>query len=161
MTDRIILACIIVLAGIYFYFTAQIPSLAVGDPLGPKVYPYLLGIGLLICAGLLAGEMVRARRKQKPAPAPAAGHAGTQPATDRRYWWAVGAVCAWFAVYVYFFDRLGFIVATALFLLALMTYFHRGHWVVNVVISVLFSVGAFLLFDRVLGVMLPAGLVPL
>ena len=55
VADRIILVLILVLAGGYFYATQQIPSLEIGDPLGPKAFPRRLTIGLLLTAALLAG----------------------------------------------------------------------------------------------------------
>ena len=33
LADRVIFVCIIVLAAVYFYATAQIPTLEIGDPL--------------------------------------------------------------------------------------------------------------------------------
>ena len=48
--DRIIVVCTVVLALLYFYGTSLIPSLQIGDPLGPKAFPYLIGIGLLVSA---------------------------------------------------------------------------------------------------------------
>ena len=65
MTDRIILACTLVLAGVYFWATAQIPSLELGDPLGPKAFPRMLGVGLLIAAAMLLAEIVRNCKKPK------------------------------------------------------------------------------------------------
>jgi len=53
MADRVIIACCFVLALVYFYGTSQIPSLEIGDPLGPKAFPYLLGVTLLVAMVLL------------------------------------------------------------------------------------------------------------
>ncbi len=65
-TDRVIFVCILVLAAVYFYATAQIPSLEIGDPLGPKAFPRLLGIGLLVTAGMLFMEMWKAKKAGAP-----------------------------------------------------------------------------------------------
>ena len=65
--DRVIFVCILVLTAVYFYATAQIPTLEIGDPLGPKAFPRLLGIGLLITAGLLFFEMRTAAKRPQPA----------------------------------------------------------------------------------------------
>jgi putative tricarboxylic transport membrane protein len=151
MGDRITLVCIVVLAGFYFFFTSRIPSSLVGDPLGPRAFPNLLGVCLLICAGLLVGEMAR---KKKESPTIVATPVAGKPV------WIVVAVGVWFAIYAWCFDRAGFILSTGVFLLGLMAYFHRRHWITNVVISVLFSVGAYFLFDKALGVLLPAGPLP-
>ena len=70
MADRVIFVCTLILAGVYFYATEQLPSLEIGDPLGPKAFPRLLGIGLVITAIVLLLEILRAR-KTTPATAPA------------------------------------------------------------------------------------------
>ena len=59
IADRVIFACIIVVAAVYFYATAQIPTLDIGDPLGPKAFPRLLGVCLLGTAALLLFEMIK------------------------------------------------------------------------------------------------------
>lgn len=154
MADRIILICVVALAGVYFFFTNRISSLAVSDPLGPKAFPNLLGICLLVCAGLLAAEMMRTTKN------PTYSNARTRLQIDGRHLWVVSAVCVWFAAYIYFFDRAGFILATSVFLLAMMAYFHRGHWVANILTALLFPIGTYILFDRILSIPLPTGLIP-
>ena len=52
-TDRIVVVCAVLLAAVYFYATEQIPTLQIGDPMGAKAIPRLLGIALLVSAGLL------------------------------------------------------------------------------------------------------------
>ena len=150
MTDRIIFGTMLVLAAVYFYATAQIPSLEIGDPLGPKAFPRLLGIMLLVSAGMLFMEMWRARKAspQKEA-APA----------ERPRWGLLGGVVVWTAIYFAAFQTLGFVLSTSAYLIGLTAYFNRGKWVANVLTSVLFSVLSYLMFQR-LGVSLPPGVLP-
>ncbi len=154
MTDRIIFVCTLLLAGIYFWATAQIPSLELGDPLGPKAFPRLLGIGLLIAAAMLLAEMLRNRKQVR---------SGTKTAA-RLTWeshdWVVVIVAAWTAVYVALFEPAGYMLATAVYLLALMAYFNRGRWVMNVSTAVLFSTGSYFAFTKLLGVTLARGIIP-
>ena len=153
VTDRIIFVLILVLAAVYFYATAQIPTLEIGDPLGPKAFPRLLGIGLLITAALLFMEMWRARKTQP-------GKDETEAIGDRRHLLIVGAVAVWTAIYFAVFEPLGYVLSTAIYLLALTAYFHRGKWVTNVLTSVLYAVLSYLLFSTALGVSLPRGALP-
>jgi putative tricarboxylic transport membrane protein len=153
MVDRVIFVCIIVLAAVYFYATAQIPSLDIGDPLGPKAFPRLLGIGLLVTAGILFLEMWRdakaaPKRKEKTGPA------------DRRHYMVIGAVVVWTGLCLAVFELLGYVIAMTIYLLALTAYFHRGRWVTNILSSVLFCVGSYAMFNYVLGVSLPKGILP-
>ncbi len=152
LVDRVIFVCIIVLAAVYFYATAQIPALEIGDPLGPKAFPRLLGIGLLITAALLFMEIWRARK--------APPEATSQPPGDRRHLMVVGAVVAGTAVYLAVFTLLGYVIATSIYLLALMAYFHSGKWTANILTSVLFCIGSYLMFTKLLGVSLPRGVLP-
>ncbi len=151
LTDRIIFAITLVLAAVYFYATAQIRTLEIGDPLGPKAFPRLLGIGLLITAALLFMEIWRARNTQQ--------QEGLQ-AGDRRHLKVIGAVVAWTAVYFAVFAAAGYVIATTVYLLVLMVYFNPGKWTANILTSALFCIGSYLMFTKLLGVTLPQGVLP-
>ena len=152
MADRVIFACILVLAGVYFWATAQIPSLELGDPLGPKAFPRLLGIGLLISAAMLLMEILRDRKKQKTEAAPAWQWDPHQ--------WVVVAIAVWTACYILAFESLGFMLSTAIYLLALFVYFNRGRWLMNALTCVLFPAISYFAFTKLLGVTLPPGILP-
>ena len=152
MADRIILGCTLILAAVYFYATTLIPSLEIGDPLGPKAFPRLLGVCLLIGAGMLALEMWRERR-QGEAPPPA------REPRDVRHLWILGGVVIWTAIYYAVLEPLGYIVASAIYLLALMAWFNRGKWTANVLTAVLYSALSYLMFVK-LDVNLPKGILP-
>ena len=152
MTDRIILVCTLLLAGVYFWATAQIPSLELGDPLGPKAFPRLLGIGLLISAAMLFMEILRDRKKPKTGAAPEWRWEPHQ--------WVVVAISAWTALYILTFEPLGFMISTTVYLLALFAFFNRDRWLMNVLTAVLFSVIGYFAFTKLLGVNLAPGILP-
>lgn len=153
MADRIIFVCILVLAGVYFWATTQIPTLEIGDPLGPKAFPRLLGVGLLITAAMLLAEMLRDRKLSKPSVA-------TDTKAQGKTKVVVGAVVAT-AIFFVLFEPLGYVIATTLFLLAMTHVFHKkGRWMVNVLTSVIYGIGSYLLFTQALGVNLPRGVLP-
>ena len=151
MADRVIFVGILILAGVYFYTTEQLPTLQIGDPLGPKAFPRLLGVVLLFCAFLLFFEM-RGARKTAPA---AAEPKETEPNTYH----IVAGVTVWTFLYFLVFERLGYVISTAIYLLALMAFFHRGKWVSNVLTAILFAAISYWLFG-VLGVNLGRGILP-
>ena len=153
MADRVIFVCTIVIAAVYFYATTLIPTLEIGDPLGPKAFPRLLGACLLIAAGLFFLEMWKDRK------APVAKPAHTE-SRDWRHLWVIAGVTVWTGAYYAVFEKLGYVVATTIFLLALMAWFHRGKWLSNVLSTVLFSVLSFVMFVK-LDVNLPRGLAPI
>jgi len=149
MADRVIFVCTIVIAAVYFYATTLIPTLEIGDPLGPKAFPRLLGVCLLIAAGLFFLEMWKDRKVRAP-------QAPDWNPRDWRYVWIIAGVTVWMGIYYAVFEKLGYVVATTIFLLALMAWFHRGKWFSNVLSAVLFSVLSFVMFVK-LDVNLPRG----
>lgn len=152
MTDRVIFVCTILAAVAYLYATTLIPTLEIGDPLGPKAFPRLLGIFLLIGAGLLLAEIW----KERKAAAPVAASSGT---SDLRHIRVLAGVVVWTGLYYVSFDKAGYVVATALYLLALMAWFNRGKWIANVATSVLFSALSYYMFLK-FEVRLPQGILP-
>jgi len=153
LADRVIFVCIIVFAGLYLFATSQIPSLEIGDPLGPKAFPRLLGAGLLITAVMLLMEILRARRSGA-----AAAKAAEAPSEERGHYLVIAGVVVWTGLYYAVFEYLGYMLATAIFLLALMSYFHRNHWLTNGLTAVIFSVASYALFVKALGVTLAPGI---
>jgi putative tricarboxylic transport membrane protein len=152
MADRIIFVCIIILAGVYFWATSQIPTLEIGDPLGPKAFPRLLGVGLLISAAMLLAEMIKERKS--------ATVSEGSDAPDLATYKVIGGVIVATGIYFALFERLGYAVATALFLLAMTSYFNKGKRWTNVLTSVLYSFVSYYMFTKWLGVNLPRGILP-
>ena len=152
VTDRVILVCTVIVAVVYLYATTLIPTLEIGDPLGPKAFPRLLGIAMLIAAGLLLVEILKDRK------------AGVKPPPEGelaqwRYAGVIAGVAVWTAIYYAAFEKLGYVVATSVYLLALMAWFHRGKWVANVLSSLLFAGLSYWMFVA-LDVRLPRGILP-
>ena len=155
MTDRVIFVCTLVLAAAYFYATEQLPTLEIGDPLGPKAFPRLLGVGLVLAAILLFFEMVKAR-KTAPANRETVREEPPDPGAPK----IVAGVAVWTFLYFLVFEKLGYILATTAYLLPLMAYFNKGKWIANVLTAVLFCVGSYVMFVKVLGVNLAPGILP-
>jgi putative tricarboxylic transport membrane protein len=63
----------------------------------------------------------------------------------------------WSAAFYVIFERAGYIVATSVYLLALMAWFNRGKWIANVMSAVLFSILSYVMFLK-LDVRLPQGI---
>ena len=152
MADRIILACTILIAVAYLYATTLIPSLEIGDPLGPKAFPRLIGIALLIAAALLALEIWRERGKVA---AKVEGAAQFDPAVLK----VLVVVVIWIGIYYSMLEGLGYVLATSAFLFPLMAWFNRGKWIANAISAVGFAAMTYWLFVA-LDVRLPRGVLP-
>ena len=69
-------------------------------------------------------------------------------------------MAVWIAAYFTVFTTLGFVISTTLFLLGMTAWFNRGRWMMNILTSVLFSAGSYLMFTKLLGVTLAQGVLP-
>lgn len=153
MANRITVVFTVVLAALYIYATSQFPALDVSDPLGPKVFPYLIGTGLLLSAVALLVQTLRAKKPARPGE-------GQKISGGGRHYWVVGAVAIWTGLYLAAFEWLGYALSTSIYLLILMAYFHRGKWMSNILTSVLYSFISYWMFTKLLSVSLPRGILP-
>jgi len=171
MTDALIVIAIVASAAGYAALTAAIPVLAVGDPLGPRAFPTLIAIGMALSAALLLIEMWRARRAVRATPVPAAAGAGQPSITPapcetqqvplgRRGALVLLAVVALFGLYISVVETLGFVLASAAFLLACCTLLDSRRWLANLLVAAGVPLGLYLLLARMLMVPLPAGPLP-
>jgi putative tricarboxylic transport membrane protein len=141
--DRIWGIVILILGGAYLIEGIRIPPAAFGDPLGPRIFPTILGISMAACGAYLL---------IKPEPR------GAQPILVRRPLIQVLILCALLLLYAMSLPWLGYLLAT--FLLVWMAAILMGDrsFLRGLVISAVFSAGVFFLFTRVLTIPLPLGL---
>ena len=152
-TDKLIVLATLLLAALYWFATEQINEPLIGDPIGPKAIPRLLIIGLLIAAGLLWLETLAGRKTRAP------DTPTDSPPPARRPFFIVAMVGSTLA-YFLLFSWLGYAVATALYLYALMAIFNPGKTRANALTAAGFSLGSYLAFTRLFGAQIPAGLLP-
>ena len=153
LADRVILACTVIITVVYLYASTQIPVLEIGDPLGPKAFPQLLGVIMLIACGFLAAEIWRGRRNE------AKEAAADEPQFEASIVAVLLAVTLWTGCYYLSFETLGYILGTTLYLLPMMAWFNRGKWVANIASALLFVGLTYFMFVK-LEVRLPQGLLP-
>lgn len=152
--QQLVVAGTVALVGIlYVFMTGRIFVSPLSDPSGPKAYPYLLAILLLVGCGVLASEGLAARK------AKAAGRASAKPDDAARIqWWPLGPVVIWTGVYFLAFEPLGFMLSTTFYLIALMWMFNPGRHVANITTSIAFSALTYLILVKLLEAQLPAGI---
>ncbi len=155
MADRIIFVSMIVLTGVYFWATSQIPTLEIGDPLGPKAFPRLLGGGMIIAAVMLLLEMIKANTEKARA-----AKTEASKSYDITQVKIISGVTVVVAIYFYSFEPLGYAVSTSLFMLVMTNYFNKRKWWTNSLTSVLYGFGSYYAFTQLLGVSLPRGIAP-
>lgn len=161
MTEKVIVACALLLTAIYAYMTEQITTLPFGDPLGPKAFPRILTAAMIIGVILLLFEMLFSKTSDAAADTRSDGRSdeGGKPALDTK--WIVAATIAFTGLYFFLFEPLGFVLSTSAYLLAMTMYFNRGKVVANAAVSLLLPIACNLIFSRLLGVELARGILPL
>ena len=152
-TDKLIVLATLLLAALYWFATEQIREPLIGDPIGPKAIPRLLTIGLLIAAGLLWLETLAGRKTRAP------GTPADNPSPARQPFFILAMVGSTLG-YFFLFSWLGYALATALYLYALMAIFNPGKTRANALTATGFSLGSYLAFTRLFGAQIPAGLLP-
>jgi putative tricarboxylic transport membrane protein len=163
-SDKLIVLATVLLAAVYWFATEQIKEPLIGDPIGPKAIPRLLIIGLLIAAALLwletlAGAKAKARAQSTPQAVPGETSKQDTPPKAKGHFFIAAMVLSTLG-YFFLFNWLGYAVATALYLYALMAIFNPGKTLANALTATGFSFGSYLAFTRLFGAQIPAGLLP-
>jgi putative tricarboxylic transport membrane protein len=151
LQDRSVAAIALAVAGLYIFATLSIPVLDNIDPIGPRVYPLIVAAGFVISASWLLAETIF--RKEEVEPEPTSDAKEVNP----NEWKVTAAVSVWMVLYFLVLVPAGFIISSSIFLLGLSSWFNRGKHVANLSTSIMFSVGMYALFTRVLEVPLPHG----
>jgi putative tricarboxylic transport membrane protein len=134
-----------VLAAVYAQQASGLRMPAFSDPMGPRAVPYLIAGGLaLSCIALVAEHFAKAERPTVPV-----GPTVTAAITT-----------ALLAAYFWVIEPLGFVPATALFLLGFLSLTNRGRMTANVAVAVVFPVATHLVLVMLLGARLPHGILP-
>ncbi|MCP2070979.1 MULTISPECIES: tripartite tricarboxylate transporter TctB family protein [Pseudomonas] len=115
------------------------------EPVGPRAFPLLI-LGLM---GLALLYMLF-----RPTPVV---HSDDDPQLDRETLQKIGICVVLLLVFAGTFEPLGFIVASILIGVP-MARLYGGRWVPSVVIISLMAIGLYLLFDKLMDVPLPLGL---
>jgi putative tricarboxylic transport membrane protein len=157
LRDGIFASAIAALAMGYLYMDLQLPHQLSGDPVGPKIYPFLVGIGLLVSALMMLSEAARKPAAKGPNDARVVETAEDAQRPYHKYI-VIAAAALWLLVYYAVLEWLGYLIATTVFLFVLLLHFNPRHILVNALIAVGFACAVFELFTGLLSVDLPRGL---
>ena len=149
MTINLVSSIITIAVGLtYMIMAFNFPDATVGRPMEPKIFPIILGIALTILGlALLIQELMKnSKNKEKETIKLSFGNNGKKIAIT-----VVNAI-----VYAILFNILGYILSTIIFLeVELLIFGGLKSWKVSTIVSVLFSVIAFIIFNTLLGLYLP------
>lgn len=125
------------LLGIGFMWqSSAISSSAYGSTVGPNIVPFGLGALLVLLSLRLFYEVLKTKDQ---------GSKGGK--LEYKKFLIIFAAAF---LYVFFFETIGYIVGTFLFLLISFQALERGSWLKSILISGLFSVGVYVIFVVIL-----------
>lgn len=113
---------------------------------GPRLFPYIAGIGMAVCG---AGMALTARKQQTE-----------EPFLTKSGWINLGKVAAALVIYYLALEYIGFLISTPIFTMAIILILASGKKVnkaVAVIISLLTTGILYALFQNVFMIFLPAG----
>lgn len=140
----------LVLALAYGAGALSIPEAMFGDPWAPRIYPLIIsGAMSILSLVLIIAELKHQRSGKKAEPV------RLRLGPDGKI---IAIIVVLSLCYALLFDLLGFVIATFLFLEATMLYISKAKKMLwPTVIALLFAVGVYFVFGRMLGVTLPPG----
>lgn len=140
MNDRVAGVAGLVLAAFLAVFGWGLEAPFAYEPVGPRAFPLGLSLVIALCSGWLVYH--------------GGGAAPPNPAgANLRITLMVGLIAA----YAFLFVWLGFVIAN-IAMVALVGRLFGGSWVKSLISGVVMSLLFFVLFDRLLDVVLPTGL---
>jgi putative tricarboxylic transport membrane protein len=148
------LVCVVLVAvGGFLVYTALTlgEGFAKVDPVGPKLFPMIVGIAALVLAVILAVAIPRGSRGE----AEAGEDIDPESPAD---WRTVGLLVALFVAMILLVNPLGWVIMGTVFFGGAATILGSVHYVRNFVIGLVLSLASFYAFYSGLGIPLPAGI---
>lgn len=149
MTINLVSSIITIAVGLtYMIMALNFPNATVGRPLEPKIFPVILGIAMTILGfALLIDELIKnSKSKDKETIKLSFGNNGKKIAIT-----VINAIA-----YALLFNVLGYVLSTIIFLeVELLIFGGLKSWKISTIVSVIFSIIAFLIFNTLLGLYLP------
>ncbi|MBR1210764.1 tripartite tricarboxylate transporter TctB family protein [Bradyrhizobium sp. JYMT SZCCT0180] len=129
-----------------------------GQPVGPNIFPLVIGSGLALCGLAIALGIGRTFEEEEEIIPLEAGQAG--PPTGKLYGLRALLPPALLLFYVAVADRLGFIITAALIVFVTSSAL-GARWKLSLPLAVMAPIVIHLIFSKLLRVPLPAGLLPM
>lgn len=150
MTTNALTGFIAFIVGVVYFATAlRLPTPMIGDQIGPKLFPYIIGI-----ASMLAGAALFLQDKR---PGKASKKAEFNFVKEKDIWIKILLTTVVGIVYGLVMDGLGFLIPTTLFMLFISTLINKGRLIQNFVIALAFAVICYGVFGVALKLSLPRG----
>ena len=146
----------VMMFGIFYGILAYtMPKAVIGDPMAPAIFPLILGAGLTIMGAFYFvrenkawKEKVKKEGVKEIDPAAAA----IEKKTNK----LIGLTCISGIGYAFFFEHLGYVISTSLFIGIIMFAINgKKKWKLCISVALIFSVVVYILFSYLLSIPLP------
>lgn len=148
----VVVAVLAAVGGFLVYSAVTLPAgFTKVDPVGPTLFPMVIGVAALVLAVVLAIAIPRGSK----------GEADAGEDIDPELpgdWRTVGLLIGLFVAMILLVNPLGWVIMGALFFGGAATILGSRHYVRNVVIGLVLSLASFYAFYSGLGIPLPAGI---
>ena len=145
------LAAVLALVGVYTIVDARGLNVGFGDPVGPRVFPYVIGTMMVLLAVLLAVATARGD-------VPQAEEGEDVDLTTPPDWATVGKLVAILVLNILLVNVLGWAITGALLFVGCAWALGSRTLVRDAIVGAVLSVSSWYFFHEVLGVILPAGI---
>jgi putative tricarboxylic transport membrane protein len=163
LSDRVTGSFMVVLGGLAAYGGSLLPPVP-GQQIGPNVFPLVVGIGLVICGGMIALGIGRSYEDEAEADlAKITGPDDAAAAESTHGWWTGLRVLlppGLLVFYVLAVDKLGFLPTAALIVLTTSTAL-GARLLLAIPVALCAPLFVNMVFAKLLRVPLPSGLLPL
>lgn len=143
----------VVVGLIYLVLALRLPHLNLGDPLGPKVFPLLIGIATVVLGGvLLVKDILSSPEKREIV-------VMKMTQDVRTLIFRIGLTSVSGILYGFLLDPLGYLLSTFIFMLLIMYVVNKFERLLeNIIVSVGFSLATYVGFGILLKLSLPRGI---
>ena len=159
--ERIASIVLILFSAVYLVGAFFIPMPVLKQQLGPGGFPIAVGFGMLILACIYAWQQFRGGAKEKETEEEIERRAAIIGAEEKIEKKAdlktMGFILVVMMFYAFFFEILGYAIATFVMFMAGVLYLDRRHIVRDAVIALISSFVLYYIFTTFLRVQLPAG----
>jgi len=147
--ELVLSLALLALGAFVFFETRSIPDTHGAGQIGPRFFPYLIGLGLTASGGILGWQVISGGWRNLPSDAP--GH-------DRPDWIAFALVSAGIILHMVLVGWAGFIIASTVLFVLVARGFGSTRILRDVAIGAALAAAAFFVFTVALGLSLPKGL---
>lgn len=130
------------------YDTQSIPDPQGASGVGPRLFPYLIGVGLTLCGAVLGWQAISGGWRNVPL---------DQEGHDRPDWIAFGIISTGIVLHMIVIGWAGFIIASTLLFVLVARGFGSRRMVRDAIVAVVLAVVVYAVFTYGLGLKLPAG----